>query len=325
MPGSVAGEMATSTGMTERHMIGIEDFSATVGEPLDRLHERVRRMLGVLNGGYRETTPQEREQAVLAVLKRLHIDRLARNVEENHRAFEQGWTENLELCRTEGVSEATLRPKYVRAFTTIRYGGRYIVPDNPYLTDELWTLAMTWAFLKYLAPVNRIYEFGTGTGRYLYLLSQIFPDKELIGLDWTAASVAILELIAKATAHPIRGLRFDMLEPGSDVRVEPDSGVFTVGSMEQLGDRFEPFFRYLLEEKPRIVVHFEPIIEFYREDSLFDYLAILYHRQRNYLHGFYPALRDLSAEGRIEVLEARRMYYGDLYNEGSSLVVWRPR
>jgi SAM-dependent methyltransferase len=173
--------------------------------------------------------------------------------------------------------------------------------------------------------VEWIYEFGTGTGRYLYHLAHMFPRTRLVGLDWTNASVAILRLIAEAVDRPIGALQFDMLRPNPDVRLESDSAVVTVGSMEQLGDGFGPFLDYLLAGTPRVVVHFEPIVEFYRDDCLFDYLAILYHDQRRYLRGYYPALQGLAANGQIEILEARRFYYGDLYNEGSSLVVWRPR
>lgn len=317
--------MAAAIKMSEERNVSADDFCAAVGETPERLPAKVRELLQALNGRYRSATPTEQDAAVLAVLKRLHTERLARTAAENREVFERGWAENLELCRREGVSTSTLRPKYVRPWPTIRYQGHYIIPDNPYLTDDLWTIIMTWVFLKYFDSIARIYEFGTGTGRYLHLVAQLFPGRTLVGLDWSGASMAILGLIAKATGENISGRQFDMLEPRSDTPLEPGSGVFTVGSMEQLGDRFQPFLDFLLDGAPRLVAHFEPIVEFYRDDTLFDYLAILSHRHRNYLSGYYPALRSLAAEGRIEVLEARRLYYGDLYNEGSSLIVWRSR
>jgi hypothetical protein len=50
----------------------------------------------------------------------------------------------------------------------------------------------------------------------------------------------------------------------------------------------------------------------------------MYHRKRGYLSGFLPRLKSLEAEGRITILEAKRMFFGSLYHEGYSFVVWRP-
>jgi hypothetical protein len=69
----------------------------------------------------------------------------------------------------------------------------------------------------------------------------------------------------------------------------------------------------------------EPLVELYDEQRLVDYLAIKFHRKRGYLEGFLTSLRKLQAEGRIEILEQRRFYFGSIYHEGYSYVAWRPR
>ena len=68
----------------------------------------------------------------------------------------------------------------------------------------------------------------------------------------------------------------------------------------------------------------EPIEDLYDEDNLADYLALRYHRKRGYLSGFLPRLRTLETEGKIRILEIRRMFFGSLYHEGYSFVVWKP-
>jgi hypothetical protein len=92
-----------------------------------------------------------------------------------------------------------------------------------------------------------------------------------------------------------------------------------------LGDRCGNFLNYLLENRPALVMHHEPIVEFYSEDNLLDWLAIQYCTRRGYLKGWWPALQELERQGRIEILEGRRMGYGDPYHEIGSFIVWRPR
>ena len=71
-------------------------------------------------------------------------------------------------------------------------------------------------------------------------------------------------------------------------------------------------------------VHLEPLVELYDEDSLFDYPAIRYHRKRGYLDGYLTALRKLEREGRAEILDTRRLQFGSFFQEGYSLVMWKP-
>lgn len=304
-------------------VIRIEDLCKMWGCAVSAFPAECAAKLNVVHTGYRVLTAQERDEHVLHILKRLNEQEVARTTAENLQAFEAGWDENYKLCLSQGVSKDSLKPKYVKSFPRIRYNGRFIAPENPFLVDDLLTIATTYSFVKYLADVRYIYEFGCGTGRYLFELSELFPHKQLFGLDWTESSQKILNLIA-GTGRNVQGIRFDMLNPSSHVSLKPRSAVFTIGATEQLGDRFHPFLSYLLANKPDIVIHHEPIEEFYNEQNLFDYLALLYHRQRGYLSGYWTALQQLAREGKLETLDARRLHFGDPYHEPVSFIAWRP-
>ena len=279
--------------------------------------------LSALCTRYRQLEPMERDAHVLNVIKRLTDRKLARATPENLQVFEAGWMENYHACLERGVSLETLRPKYVKSYQILRYADNYISPEDPFLLDGLIGLATTYSFLTYLEPTKHVYEFGCGSGRYIFELSELFPDKLLTGLDWTRASQRILGLIAES-GRKVQGLSFDMLKPSSDIRLDAGAAVLTVGAMEQLGSSFQPFLEYLLANRPSIVVHHEPIAEFYDNESLYDYLALWYHRERDYLSGYWTALKSLEAEGRIEILAAHRLHFGDPFNDPESLVVWRP-
>lgn len=303
--------------------ITVDHWCALLGMSRTQLSPRTVRRIEATHSEHRLLTPAERDEHVFRILQRLADRGVVRNTQENIQAFERGWDENMRLCQEHGVSAETLRPKYVKPHACIRYQRAYVAPRNPYLANDLLGIAVGHYFEKYLGDTQSVYEFGCGTGRFLFELSELFPAKRLVGLDWTYSSQKILGLIAQ-TGRQISGQRFDMLEPSSDVRLVPKVGVVTIGAMEQLGDRFQPFLDYLFGNGPAIIVHLEPIDDFYGDDSICDYMAGLYHRQRKYLSGYLTALRALEKQGRIEILESRRLYFGDPYHESSSCIVWKP-
>ena len=289
----------------------------------DDVDPTLRARAAAIAGGYRVVSDAEHATTVASVLTRLDDPALRRDPPANLAAFELGWGENLERCRAAGPSDATLAPAYVKPLRVMRYGGRLVRPDDPYLCHTLTALTLDHVFGHHLAPHPCIVEAGCGTGRHLRTLAGRFPAKRLVGLDWTAASVAILNLIARREGRAIEGVQFDMLAPPADVALSPGAAVYTVHALEQLGARFEPFLDWLLAQQPAVVAHHEPIVELYDPDYELDHLAIAYHHRREWLRGYWPALERLAARGRIEILVARRLHYGDLYTEGS-LIVWRP-
>ena len=289
----------------------------------DEVAPALRARAAAIAGGYRALSDTEHAATVASILARLDDPALHRDAAANRAAFERGWGENLARCRTAGPSDATLAPGYVKPLPVMRYGGRLVRPDDPYLCHTLTALTLDHVFGRWLAPHPCIVEAGCGTGRHLRTLADRFPETRLVGLDWTAASVAILNLIARREGRALEGVQFDMLAPPADVALSPGAAVYTVHALEQLGARFEPFLDWLLAQQPAVVAHHEPIVELYDPDYALDHLAIAYHHRREWLRGWWPALERLAARGRIEILVARRLHYGDLYTEGS-LIVWRP-
>ncbi|MBM3821892.1 MAG: hypothetical protein FJ404_03205 [Verrucomicrobia bacterium] len=298
-------------------------LSNLLGCPFEELPPRLKSEAISLSTECAPLDPEARDAHLLHVLQRVHETRMHRNDEENRQAFERGWSENLRASLEGGISVSALTPRYVRPHGTIRWRGGLVSPRDPFLAHKLLQLSVQWTFHRYLEGISTAYEFGCGSCQFLHVLSTLRPDLQLYGLDFTQASVAIVERLAAYGAR-VRGQAFDMLKPKKGFLLQPGSAVFTVGALEQLGSRFEPFLEYLIEQKPRVVIHHEPILEFYNPDTLVDYAAILWHRKRDYLHGYWPALRHAARQKRVEILKARRPGFGDPYHESSSVIVWRP-
>lgn len=293
-------------------------FSVAAAEIPPLFHER----LNGMNTAFRPANADELSAYILDLLNKLESPFISRSREENLAAFERGWGENYQMLQSGMTPETALRPGYFRDIPFLRYQRGLVVSDNPQIEHDLFTLARILIFNKYLSNFENIAEIGCGSCQNLLLLARMFPLKKLWGLDWTKASVEIACKLGQLLDVDISGHIFDMSSP-VEVPIAEGSALVTIHAMEQLGEDFEPLLEFIFMTKPGLVVHYEPVVEFYNEDNLLDFLAIKYSRKRKYLSGYYTALKSLQNDKKIEILDAWRPYLGGVIHE-SSLIVWRP-
>jgi hypothetical protein len=182
-----------------------------------------------------------------------------------------------------------------------------------------------WLFRKYLSEFDAIYEFGCGTGFNLVELAKLYPKKILHGLEWVEPPQKIMKILRERHGYNITGHLFDMFSPDKNLEVVPGSAFLAIGALEQLGDNFESFLKFVLEKKPSIFVHVDSFVELYDENNLSDYLALKHDIKRNYLNGYLTRLRELEKDGRVEIMQVQKVPCGGLYHDGYSHVIWKPK
>jgi hypothetical protein len=155
------------------------------------------------------------------------------------------------------------------------------------------------------------------------MLSERYPQKSFVGLDWTISSKKICDLIARKRKIKLSGKIFNMLEPDNKMDFNKNSLVFSIHALEQLGENHDKLISFLRRMKPELVLNYEPIAEFYDEGNLYDYLSLMYTKKRNYLWGYLTRLRRLAKEGKIEIIDAFRPYIGGVFHE-ASIIAWKP-
>lgn len=275
---------------------------------------------------YRVLAGRERDEVLLSILRRM--DKGARVVGANdNTVWERGWGEIRDRIRSLGFHPDRLRPQYFDHHRILRLEGDWIAAEDisfVYHFDNILRRAM---FQRWLGDARRIVELGCGTGNSQLMLAEMFPEVELVGSDWATPSQDLVRLISQHLGRPIRATRFNMLDLSGwdDLAIDRQTTVLTVHALEQLGSSHGRLLDRLIAARPRLCVHMEPIAEFYDSTTLFDYLALRYHRHRNYLDGWLTALRGRAVSGEIELVEERRLHFGDRYHEAYSVVVWRPR
>lgn len=272
----------------------------------------------------RKLMGKERDDAILAQLKRIQKDTQVIGTEQRTQVWQNGWNEILQNFIASGYDLESLRPQWIKENAPFRLHREFYVSDIPLFEYEFQHEIKKAVFQRYFADVSNIYEFGCGTGYNLVRLAQMFPEKRLYGLDFVPAVPELLQLIAEKHGFPIETRLFNVKQPDTEYTLQPDSGICTLGCLEQVSDEFELFLQYLITQKPKICVHLEPIVELYDDENLNDWMAKQFHCKRRYLFGFYPRLQELESEGRIELIQVKRLEFGSLNHDSYTLLVWRP-
>ena len=302
--------------------LGPGDFELALGETLSPF---VIQQIQKYNFIYENFSAAEQEKLLIKIIDTLLNPELMKSGEHRLSQWESGWGENLQALSRNPGDSSQIVPGYFNKYSAVRWQGRFLKPLSEKF--EFYTLAiiLDWLFDKYCRKATTIYEFGCGTGHNLMHLREINPHATLWGLDWATSSQDILRQITRdQLCSDIHGRQFDYYHPDTGFLLAPDSIVYTVASLEQIGDRWQPFAEYLLAQKPAICIHVEPIAELLDPDVLLDNLSCKYFRKRNYLHGFLDGLRALECEGRVCIHRAQRTGIGSLFIEGYSVIVWSP-
>jgi hypothetical protein len=292
--------------------VSVEDVRSATGGVLPELHCTF-------------LTGESRDLAILGVLHELDRDlRIVGGGDGT--VWDSGWGEVLADVRRQGFRLEVLIPHYFRGQMVLRLGGEYVTAKTASFVTDLDLLLRRLVFRRHLVDTSRLVEIGCGSGLNLLLARELCPTAELHGADWAQASVEILAL-AESTVGNLTGSRFNMLTLEGEAALPIDGGttVLTVHALEQLGSAVQSLLDLLLQRRPKLCVHLEPLAELYDPSKLFDHLALRYHTKRNYLTGFLSTLDRLAEMSRIEILDRHRFGFGSQFHEAYSLVVWRPR
>jgi len=299
----------------------LEDFSRVFCIPVEDMPLDCWNIINSMDFRYKKLNSLERDQAIRDILKRINSDNLWISGADKKNIWEKGWLENAREYQ-ENQDVASLTPKYLKSKKILRLDCEYVKPFDDNFEFNVIDVYRHWVFKKYFKDVQSIYEFGCGSCQHLPVLAKLFPEKQLHGLDWAVASSKIIDKLVKDRGWNITSHVFDFNAPDDRLPLDGTCGVFTMGAMEQLGNKFEKLLQFLICKRPAVVVHMESIVELYDENCLTDYLAIQYDKKRNYLDGYLSRLKQLQRERIIEISNCQRISFGSMFHDSYSLLVW---
>ncbi len=244
--------------------------------------------------------------------------------EHRFNQWEKGWQENFDEY-VKNDDDKFLLPKYYGKYDIVRINHDFVRVVSKDFEARMISMLTYYVADKYLRDVKNIFEFGCGPGHNLLKLREVNSEAAIWGLDWVTSSQKTVEKLAeKHIDHKILAKQFDYFNPDHQFKLPASSGILTVASLEQTGDNYKKFIDYILENKPDICVHIEPIAELLDQNILLDYLSVEYFKKRKYLTTFLDYLRELETLGRVKIIEAKRTNAGSFFIDGHSMVVWKP-
>lgn len=272
---------------------------------------------------YSYAKKNEQEEIKLFILKKIFENKLWISGSKKKFVWERGWQQNLDMFK-KNKSVNDLTPKFLGSKKYLRYKRSWIIPKNKNFEFDLIEVYRSHIFKKYFSNTKNIYEFGCGSAQHIVKLAQLFPKKNIFGLDWAKASIEIIKNLNNKKKMNVHGSLFDMFKPSHKIKIENSAAFLTIGALEQLGENFNAFLKYMLQKKPKIVVHFETIEELYDDNSLFDYFAKIYDKKRNYLAGYLIALKKLEKQKKIKIIRIKKVNFGSMMHDSYSTIAWRP-
>lgn len=267
---------------------------------------------------------KEVETTTIQIINKILSDRQIIASKGRRSKWSIGWNESLNNFKKNNKLSSLIPKFYTERDNKIfRLGGNFIKVKNPNFEIKMLDIYRNWYFKKYFSEVENIYEFGAGTGHNLVALSEIYKKKNLFGSDFVSSSVKMLKLVAHTQKIRLKAFLFDMSKPNGKIKLSKNSAVYTSGALEQLSGNIKKFIDYTVSQNPKIVVHVEPLIDFYNEKNLSDYLCKIFLSKRKYTTNLMAYLKKLEKNNKIKIIKICRSPFGSLMIEGYSLIVWK--
>ncbi len=283
----------------------------------------VKNIIKKYNFQYTNVTEEERDAIIKKIVTTLLDPFLIFSGKHRLGQWENGWAQNLkEFSSNKKV--LSIIPGYFGKYPFVRIKQKWVKPKSKDFEYNMLGIILDWLFDKYMRGTDPIYEFGCGTGHNLMRLRGINSQSSLWGLDWATSSLKLIRTYAEEYDENLFAHKFDYFNPDKKFKLDKGSIIYTVASLEQIGDKYDKFIDYLLVQKPKLCIHVEPIGEVLDENNLLDYLSKEYFKKRNYLNGFLTKLRELEKKGLVKIHKEQRTYIGSFFIEGYSVIVWSP-
>jgi hypothetical protein len=273
-----------------------------------------------LNLNIEQVSDSEADSIMLDAVKYLLKNQLKSGLEYKQK-WEIGWKENLDAYIAT-KQELDLVPKYITKNNVFRVDGHFFRSSNPYFEIDFARLILLHTVTKYLNKSDTIVDIGCGSCHYTLWLAKKLQSLRFFALDWVQSSMKIADLISKDFSLDIKPIQFDMFNPKIIDFGSKNKIAISIGALEQLGTDFDNILLWYKESEFETIINIEPIVEFYDENIIFDFLAKEYVLKRNWLNGYLTKIQNLCNNGEVEIIEKRRVF-GSKFHETYNVLVWR--
>ena len=237
--------------------------------------------------------------------------------------WQDDWFSVLQNLQTNDDNvKSIIRPKWFRKSAFVNIQNCLSLTETPYVDWEYQLITRQMLFYTHLKDIENICEFGSGSGTNFYLINKILQNKNFILSDISVTSLKIIqELKRKLNRNNLTYSNID-IEQDIDLQLPDNTAVITTSVLEQIGDNYKNFIKFILKEKPQIVINVEPIVELLDSKNGFDNVMNLYCEKRKYLAGYLTELEKLEKQKKIKIIMKKRTMVSGTFIE-NSVLIWK--
>lgn len=173
---------------------------------------------------------------------------------------------------------------------------------------------------------QHLVEIGCGYGSVLFELIKRGNAnyQSVMGLEYTEQGVELAQNLASWHKYDVTIGQGDFNATNiSNLKIMPDSDVFTSYAFHYVRDSAQALSN-IIKLNPRRVLHFEPIFQHYKEQTILGLLQRRYLEINDYNSSLRQELSRLVKEGTIELIREDPMVFGGNCLLPASLLIWRP-
>jgi hypothetical protein len=182
---------------------------------------------------------------------------------------------------------------------------------------------LVYEYLDELDEIDFLIELGAGYGSVILGYKQHKERRHKIkkwgAYEYTAAGQCCMRELSSST-----DLTVGYCDLSSDINydsIPENSVIFTSGATMCIPELKKNFFMALLKRNPKLVVHFEPIPNFF-EDSLLGLMQKRYLELNDYNQNLYSVLSSMKDENLVEINDERKFFFAENIFAPFSLLSW---
>jgi len=222
---------------------------------------------------------------------------------------------------TPGIGEVD--ELYIKGNTEVMayYNNEFVVSTYKEIQDKYVDLVFK-SISKYL-PAPAIVELGSGYGSTLFNLAKKYlpEDQLLIGLEYSSTGVEVMNKVGNYEGLNFRTGHCNFFNLNlREVAIPPGAVFFTSYATMYVPMLGNSFVGAILDGKPKIVIHFEPVLEHCGED-LFGLLRRKYILFNDYNRNLLGVLED---NDKVAVENVQPALIGPNALLPASLISWVP-
>src|SRR3990167_7012199 len=130
--------------------LSLKDFSELVGSNVIDLPKETREEFKKYDFRYRELTTEERDRAILKMIKKIISTKLPVSGPKYKKKWKSGWTENLKNFKESNYNIKSLVPKFIKSHQPIRLKDDFAMPVSPTFELDFYNVFRNYLFRKYL-------------------------------------------------------------------------------------------------------------------------------------------------------------------------------